>query len=104
MSKYIREGLIILIIKVSSVIIGFLLAVMLARILGVSQYGVYAYVFSIISILNIPAQFGVTNYVVRETAKSIIDNDYIKLCGLWAATKKYVLYNSLFVMVLALLD
>ena len=48
--------------------LGFLVGVQLARGLGASGYGVYGIAMSIISLLLIPAEFGIPQLVVREMA------------------------------------
>lgn len=60
-----------------------LAGVMLARILGPSGYGTYAYVFSLVSLLAIPAQVGLPQLVVRETAKAQSSEEWDLMRGLW---------------------
>lgn len=48
--------------------IGILLGVILARWLGAEEYGTYTFVMAWVVILNIPAQFGLPNLLMRDLA------------------------------------
>lgn len=53
------------------------------RVLGPEQYGIYSYVLAIVSILAIPAMFGLPSLIVRETAKAEVKQEWGKMRGLW---------------------
>lgn len=53
--------------------VGVLLGVLLARWLGADEYGIYAFVMAVISLLLIPAKFGMPNLVMREIAAARSD-------------------------------
>lgn len=59
------------------------LAIVLARTLGPEGYGIYAYVLALVSLLSIPAQFGLPALVVRETAKAQVNRRWSLLRGVW---------------------
>jgi len=59
--ELVRNGIGSLILKFTFVLLSFGLTVTLARLLGVDGYGVYAYVFALVSLLAIPAEFGLPN-------------------------------------------
>ncbi len=67
-------------------LLNFLIVILLSRMLGPHGYGVYAFVFSIITLLSIPVQAGIPTLVVRETAKAHANNDWQTIQGLlhWA--------------------
>ena len=73
-------------LKLSYSLLAFVGAALLARYLGSSQYGLYAYVLSLVTILSIPAQLGLPQLVVRETAKleSMGDQDLLHGLRSWA--------------------
>lgn len=56
--------------------------VVLARSLGPDGYGVYALVFAIVSVLAIPAQFGLPNLVMREVAGAVAREEWAYLKGI----------------------
>lgn len=57
--------------------------ILLIRVLGRDQYGVYSYFLAVISILIIPVEFGISNLVVRETARAESINQPGTIKGLW---------------------
>lgn len=70
-------------LKISSVGLVFLSTVLLARSLGPADYGIYAYVYALISLLSVPSQFGLPTLVVRETARGMAEKDYSLVQGIW---------------------
>lgn len=82
-AQVLRGGIGSLLVKVGNAGLGFVTAVVLARTLGADGYGVYSYAFALISLLSIPAQFGLPNLVVRETAKAHAMEQWGLMRGLW---------------------
>jgi O-antigen/teichoic acid export membrane protein len=70
-------------VKLGSTLLGLVLAVILARNLGPEGYGIYAYVFALVSLIAIPAQLGLPALVVRETAKAQVYAQWGMMRGLW---------------------
>lgn len=68
-------------LRAANTVLGFLVAMVLARALGVDGYGVYSYAFTLISILAIPAKFGLPGLLVREVAKARASNAWGELRG-----------------------
>lgn len=81
--KLIRSGIGGGVIKVSATLINTLLTILLARALGAEGYGVYAYVFSLVAVLAIPAQSGLPILVLRETATAHATKQWGLLRGIW---------------------
>lgn len=75
---------------VSTLIRGFgmalslLLSVVMARTLGPSGYGTYAFVLSAVALLSIPAKFGLPIHVTRGTAQAIASGDTATVWALWS--------------------
>src|SRR5690606_22963194 len=70
-------------------------SVVLARALGPSAFGTYAYVFAIVTLLALPSQVGIPTLLVRETAKAQAEEAWPRLKGLWAwATRTIVLTSA----------
>ncbi|MFT2098080.1 flippase [Marinomonas sp. 2405UD66-6] len=63
--------------------LSFVLAVVLARFMGPSEYGSYSFAFAILMLVAIPAQVGVPQLIVRETAKAQASQDWALMRGLW---------------------
>jgi len=98
-----RGGVGSIAIKVLGTGIGFGVAVILARVLGPEGYGVYAFVLSLIMLLAIPAQVGLPQLVVRETAKAQASDQWSLIRGLWRWSNLFVaLFSVLMVTIGAL--
>lgn len=70
-------------IKVINALLALSLAVALARALGPVGYGTYAYVFALVSVLAVPAQFGLPRLVIRETAEARVKEAWGLMRGVW---------------------
>jgi len=82
-AQLLRGGVGSVAVKIVATGLSFAVAVVLARLLGPEGYGIYAYAFALVSILAIPAQFGLPNLVIRETAKAQAREDWGLMRGLW---------------------
>ncbi len=82
-STLIRDSLGSMAFRSLDVLISFAMGVVLARVLGAENYGVFGYVVAIITILRIPAEFGLPTLVMRETAKNIARSEWGFVKGIW---------------------
>ena len=82
-------------LRASHAFVAFLLSVLLARLLGPTQYGVYSYVFALVSILALVAQLGLSRLIVRETAVAAVGLAWGKVRGLWRWADTVTLLLSL---------
>lgn len=82
-AELLRGGIGGLVMKVLSTALAFIVGVVLARALGPDQYGIYSYVFAIVSLLAVPAEFGLSHLVVRETARADAQRDWAAMRGVW---------------------
>ena len=82
-AELLRGGVGSIAVKVLGTLLSFAVAVVLARTLGPAGYGIYAYVFALISLLSIPAQFGLPVLVTRETAKAHVNREWEVMRGVW---------------------
>lgn len=89
-----RGGLGSLTVKVAHAGLAFAVAVTLARMLGPADYGVYAFALSVMMILALPAQVGLPQLVVRETAKTQADGEWGLMRGLWRWSNRAVFLFS----------
>lgn len=81
--QLLRGGVGSIAIKIASTGLNLVLAIVLARLLGAEGFGVYSFIFAIVTILAIPAQMGLPNLVVRETAKAQAAGRWDVIKGLW---------------------
>ena len=82
-AQLLRGGLGSLFVKAGQALLAFAVAVTLARTLGPEGYGVYSFALAILMLTAIPAQVGVPQLVVRETAKAQANGNYGLIRGLW---------------------
>jgi O-antigen/teichoic acid export membrane protein len=82
-------------LKLANVALTFFTTVLLARLLGPSEYGVYAFVYATVSLLSVPSEFGLPTLVVRETARGMLNQDYSSVAGIWRWTGLATTYISL---------
>jgi len=72
-----------MVIKFAFALISFLLSILLARTLGAEGFGAYSFALAIIMLLATPAQVGIPELIVRETAKIQVKENWSLLRGLW---------------------
>lgn len=99
-SRLLRGGIGALAIKIVSTLLGLVSSIVLTRALGVEQFGAYTYVFSLIALLSVPTQFGMTTLVVRETAKAEANKTWGVMKGLWKWTNLVSLGLSVVIITL----
>lgn len=102
-AKVVRGGAGSFIVKISATGLVLLISVLLARVLGPEGYGVYSYVLALISVMAIPAQFGLPELVVRETAKAQVHTEWSALRGIWRWSVIAVSVFSAALIILALI-
>lgn len=102
-AQLLRGGAGALILKVLNIVLALAASIVLTRILGVEQFGIYTFVFSIIVLLMVPAQFGMTTLVVRETAKAEAEKNWGLLTGLWRWTNSTAIGISLVIIIICVL-
>ena len=67
-NHFIKSALGSFLIKIGTIFLSFISAIILARILGVQGFGVYSFCFSIVQLLTVPAMLGLQIYAVREVS------------------------------------
>ena len=77
-------------------------SVVLARTLGADGYGIYAYIFSIVTVMAIPAQVGMPTLIVRETARARTLEQWSRMKGVWYWAARMILVISLFLAIVGL--
>lgn len=89
--------------RMTDMALGYALSVALARFLGVESFGLYSFALSAITLLALPARFGLPPLIVRETSKALAAGEDGRLFAIkrWAYAR--VLSVSLPVIALALL-
>lgn len=90
-------------IKVANVGLGLAVTLVLARVLGPEEYGVYAVVLALVLIVSIPSSMGLPNYVVREVARAQHLGQPDRTRGIVASAVRLALLVSLILVGLMLM-
>jgi O-antigen/teichoic acid export membrane protein len=96
-----REALWSLGLRVTYAGLTFLATILLVRLLGAANYGVYAYIYALITVLSIPSQFGLPPLVLRETAKGMARENAALVRGIWVWGGRFVVFTALGLALLA---
>lgn len=94
------DGLMVGIVRVISVALTFAVSVILARVLGPRQFGIYTQVLAIINILGAPVELGLPQLLVREIAKYIQLKQYGLVNGIMRWSIAIVMVSSIIVIVI----
>lgn len=84
-----------LVIKFLSAFFAFLNSVLLARILGLEQFGIYTLALATIILLTVPVSFGLPHLVIRYFSKYEVDKDYGSIKGLLKRANQFVILATL---------
>ena len=76
-----------------------LTTIVLARVMGVSDYGSYAFVIATITLLGVPAMLGIDRLLIRDLAVYVGDNSYGLARGLLARATQQTLVISLLIAI-----
>ena len=88
-------------LKAAATLLSLAGGVVLARALGATRYGVYAYAFAWLELLKVPATLGLPILVTRTVAVCHASNDWGRMRGLLVRANQAVLGISLVLMLLA---
>jgi len=82
-------------LKVVNTVLAFGTSLLLARLLGAKEYGVYAYAISWAQLLSVPAVMGLNTLLVREVAKYKALEDWGSLRGILRWSDRVVSLTSI---------
>lgn len=99
--KLVRDGIGSLILRLVFIILSFLISIVLARILGAEGYGIYGYALAIVSVLAIPAEFGLPTLILRETSKNVALRNFGLVRAIWSWAFKIIIFITIIIFVLA---
>jgi O-antigen/teichoic acid export membrane protein len=90
-SELLKGGLGSIVIKVSNTLLGFLTTLVLARLLGASNYGAYSFALTIILFLTLPVQMGLPQLITREIAKMQALQHWGLMREIWQWSKHFII-------------
>lgn len=93
-TSLLHSGLASLSIKLGYAALTTAVAVLLARLLGPEAYGVYVYVFALVSLMAILAQLGLPTLLMRETASADVQSQWGLMRGIWRWANAVTLISS----------
>lgn len=102
LSRFLRLAMGVGAINLAERAIGIALGIILARWLGAEGYGTYAFVMAWVVILNIPAQFGLPDLLMRDLAVARTDGIQTSFRALLQRTVRLVLAFSMLTTAVAL--
>ena len=81
-------------LRLLAVLLGFVFTVLLARVLGAEEAGVYLLAFNIVSVLAISARLGLDDVVVRSVAADRADGNWAAVLGVVQTGTRVTLATS----------
>jgi O-antigen/teichoic acid export membrane protein len=102
LSRFLRLAMGVGAINLADRAIGIALGIILARWLGAEGYGTYAFVMAWVVILNVPAQFGLPDLLMRDLAVARSDSIQTSFRALLQRTVRLVLVFSVLTTIVAL--
>lgn len=103
--RVLKSGAGVVIVKLLSAFLAFVLSVILARFLGAEGYGAYSFVISMLMLLSIPVQAGLPNLAVRETSKALVSDDWPIIGRIWLRVLRLnFVYFSFLIIILLLFN
>ena len=95
-----RDTVGVMVIRVLSMGLGFVVSVVLARLLGVREFGLYSLAMSVLSLLVVLATFGFPRLLVREIAAYRVKGKWSLIRGLLRFAQRTSLLASLSIALL----
>ncbi len=80
--KIVRGGLYVAFLRLIYILLELGAVILLARVLGASSYGVFAFMYALVKIATIPAQAGIPTLLTREIPKYIFHEAWGKIKGI----------------------
>jgi len=90
-------------VKVAAMCLALLSSTLLARLLGAEGYGIYGFAMAVISLLAIPMQLGLPQFIVRQCAVYIHRGDLGLMIGLLRRANQIVLSVAMLLATVAAL-
>ncbi|ALF59163.1 flippase [Psychrobacter urativorans] len=82
-AQLLRGGIGALVLKILNIGLSLGTSIVLTRALGAESFGIYVYVFALVALFSVPAQFGMTTLIVRETVRAETEGNWSLLRGIW---------------------
>jgi O-antigen/teichoic acid export membrane protein len=103
-SSFVRNAMRALVLRCGLLVVNLATALVLARILGPEQYGIYIFAFAIMTIIALPGRAGIPMITVREISFRIVDRDWSGVLGIVTRTRQLIFGYCLIVGVVMVLS
>ncbi|MCB0320292.1 MAG: oligosaccharide flippase family protein, partial [Bdellovibrionales bacterium] len=101
--KLSRDFILTFLSRIGITFLAAITSVVLARLLGASEYGRFVFAYSIIFLTLLPAKFGLDGAAVKFVAEYTAVRDFKRLVGFINASRRYLAFSTLVGIVLILL-
>jgi|TARA_R110002072_G_scaffold228854_1_gene386077 O-antigen/teichoic acid export membrane protein len=93
-SKYFRAGVGGFFLRGASLGLMILGSILLARVLGPAQLGLYSFALALVAIAGLPVQMGIPTLVLRETARFESSRSWARVRGVWTWASRRIIFAS----------
>ncbi len=88
-------------IKFFSALFAFLSGILLARALGLQNYGIYVLAFTTITLLSVPTSLGLPNLITRYISKYQVQENYSAIKGILIRCNQFTLISYAIILICA---
>lgn len=100
---FVRQGFGTAVLRVATILASLGASTVLARTLGPTGFGVYAYAMAILTIFALPVSMGLPTLILRETAAARATEDYPRMKGIFMWSSRLILITSCIMIMLGFL-
>lgn len=97
-AQLLRGGAESLLVRAGAILAGLVASVTLSRLLGPETFGVYTFVFSLITLIGLPVQMGLPTLILRETARADKADDATSMHGIWRWSDRAIAVMAVLVL------
>ena len=102
-SQLLRANVWSMLVRVAALGSSLTVSIVLARMLGVQNFGTYTFVLSLTAMIALPVQIGLPTLVLRETARAEAEEDWSHMRGIWSWAARIVTVASIMIAFLGFL-
>jgi O-antigen/teichoic acid export membrane protein len=84
-NKMMKATVMLLLMRLYQIAIATILSIFLARLLGPNDYGGYIFVLTVVGMVVVPVQFGLSQLILRETAQAEFQKRHLSNFYRWCA-------------------
>jgi O-antigen/teichoic acid export membrane protein len=97
-AQLLQGGLGGLLVRAGAILSGLIASVTLSRLLGPETFGVYTFVFSLITLIGLPVHMGLPTLILRETARADKADDASSMHVIWRWSDRAIALMAVLVL------